>query len=77
MSQESGSSAVTKGLKDIFGESRVKDTPVSEAALTGMVCGAALMGLKPIIQYQTMTSSLKGIDHILNSCAKLHYMSGG
>ena len=45
--------------------------------MTGIVCGAALLGLKPIIQYETMTSSLKGVDHIINSCAKLHYMSGG
>lgn len=50
---------------------------MSEAGLTGLVCGAAQMGLKPILHYETMVSSLKGVDHIINSCAKLHYMSGG
>ena len=77
VSQESGTSSVTRGLRELFGENRVQDTPVSEAGLTGLVCGSALMGLKPIIQYETMVSSLKGVDHIINSCAKLHYMSGG
>lgn len=77
VSKNKGMPDVGKGLEEQFGDRRVKTSPVSEAGLTGIVCGAALMGLKPIMEFEAMSGSLKAIDHIVNSCAKLFYMSGG
>ena len=60
-----------------FGPERVWDTPISECGFSGIGVGAGLYGLRPIIEYMTMNFALQGIDHIVNSCAKAHYMSGG
>jgi len=60
-----------------YGDKRVIDTPISEAGFTGLAVGAGLYGLKPIVEFMTWNFALQAIDHIVNSCAKTHYMSGG
>lgn len=75
--QYNGAYKVSKGMYDEFGPSRVWDTPITEMGFTGIGVGAGLLGLRPIIEFMTMNFSLQGIDHIINSCAKAHYMSNG
>lgn len=72
-----GAYAVTKGLTDEFGSRRIKDSPLSEEALIGAGIGAALIGLRPIVEIMTINFTLLGIDQIVNHAAKLRYMSGG
>jgi len=60
-----------------FGPERIIDTPISEAGFTGIGVGAGLHGLRPIIEFMTWNFALQSIDHIVNSCAKAHYMSNG
>ncbi|CAM6005352.1 unnamed protein product [Sphagnum balticum] len=72
-----GAYKITKGLIEKYGPSRIWDTPITEAGFTGLGAGAALMGLTPIIEFMSMNFALQSIDHIINSCAKLHYMSAG
>lgn len=75
--QYQGAYKVSKGMLDEFGPERVIDTPITEAGFTGIGVGAGLMGLKPIIEFMTWNFSMQAIDHIINSCAKAHYMSNG
>ena len=77
MAQYDGAYKVSKGLLSRFGRERVVDTPITETAMTGIACGSALYGLKPILEFMTWNFALQGVDHIYNSCAKLNYMSGG
>ena len=77
VAQYDGAYKISKGLYRKFGANRIFDTPITESGFTGIACGAALMGLRPIVEFMTMNFSLQAIDHIVNSCAKLHYMSGG
>jgi len=72
-----GSYAVTKGFYDHFGPERVRDTPISEAAIIGSAIGAALTGLRPVAELMTVNFALSAMDHIVNQAAKLHYMFGG
>ena len=72
-----GSYAVTKGFLDKYGKDRVSDTPISESAIVGSGIGAALIGLKPIIEIMTINFALLAIDQIVNHAAKLSYMSDG
>lgn len=72
-----GTYAVTKGFYDHFGEKRVRDTPISEAAIIGGAIGAALTGLRPIAELMTINFAFSSFDHIVNEAAKLHYMFGG
>jgi len=72
-----GSYAVTRGLLDEFGERRVMDTPISESGILGAGVGAALAGLKPMVEIMTINFSLVAIDQIVNNASKIHYMSGG
>ena len=72
-----GSYAVTKGFLDKYGKERVRDTPISESAIVGSGIGAALIGLKPIIEIMTINFALLAIDQIVNHAAKLSYMSDG
>jgi pyruvate dehydrogenase E1 component beta subunit len=72
-----GSYAVTKGFLDEFGEKRVKDTPIAEAVVVGAGIGAAMAGLKPMVELMTINFSLLAIDQIVNNASKLHYMSNG
>lgn len=60
-----------------FGERRVIDTPITEAGFAGLAVGSALSGLRPIVEFMTFNFSLQAIDQILNSAAKVNYMSGG
>ena len=75
--QYNGAYKVSKGMYDEFGPTRVWDTPITEAGFTGIGVGAGMMGLKPIIEFMTINFAMQGIDHIINSCAKAHYMSNG
>lgn len=72
-----GSFAVSKGLLAEFGEERVRDTPLSESAFVGAGIGAALGGLRPIVEIMTCNFSLLALDQILNNAATLCHMSGG
>ncbi len=72
-----GTYAVTKGLFEEFGEKRVRDTPLAEEVITGAAIGAALGGLKPILELMTINFSLLAIDLLVNSAAKMRYMFGG
>jgi len=75
--QYGGCYAVTKGLLDEFGEERVRDTPLSEAAFVGAGIGAALAGLHPIVEIMTVNFSLLALDQIVNNAATIPHMSGG
>lgn len=68
---------MSKGLLQKFGPSRIWDTPISEMGFTGIGAGAAMYGLRPIIEFMTWNFALQSIDHIINSAAKIHYMSAG
>ncbi|HHK75269.1 MAG TPA: pyruvate dehydrogenase complex E1 component subunit beta, partial [Rhizobiales bacterium] len=72
-----GAYKVTQGLLDEFGGKRVIDTPITEHGFTGLGVGAAFAGLKPVIEFMTFNFAMQAIDHIINSAAKTHYMSGG
>jgi pyruvate dehydrogenase E1 component beta subunit len=72
-----GCYAVSKGLLDEFGGERVRDTPLSESAFVGAAIGAALGGLKPIVEVMTVNFSLLCLDQIVNNAATLRHMSGG
>lgn len=72
-----GTYAVTKGFYDHFGADRVRDTPISEAAIVGAAIGAALTGLRPVAELMTINFAFSAMDHIVNQAAKLHYMFGG
>jgi pyruvate dehydrogenase E1 component beta subunit len=72
-----GAYKVTQGLLDEFGPRRVIDTPITEYGFAGIGAGAAMGGLRPIIEFMTFNFALQAIDHIINSAAKTNYMSGG
>jgi pyruvate/2-oxoglutarate/acetoin dehydrogenase E1 component len=72
-----GSYACSKGLLEEFGEDRVRDTPLSESAFVGAGIGAALNGMRPIVEVMTVNFSLLALDQIVNSAATLRHMSGG
>ena len=72
-----GSYAVTKGFLDEFGPDRIRDTPISESVIVGCGIGAAMGGLRPIVELMTINFSLLAFDQIVNNAAKISYMSGG
>ena len=72
-----GAYKVTQGLLDEFGPKRVIDTPITEYGFAGIGTGAAMGGLRPIIEFMTFNFAMQAIDHIINSAAKTNYMSGG
>ncbi|WP_020178572.1 pyruvate dehydrogenase complex E1 component subunit beta [Methylopila sp. M107] len=72
-----GAYKVSQGLLDEFGAERVIDTPITEHGFAGVGVGAALAGLKPIVEFMTFNFAMQAIDHIINSAAKTLYMSGG
>ncbi len=72
-----GAYKVTQGLLEEFGPRRVIDTPITEYGFAGLGAGAAMGGLRPVIEFMTFNFALQAIDHILNSAAKTNYMSGG
>ena len=77
VAQYQGAYKVTQGLLDEFGERRVIDTPITEYGFAGVGAGAAMGGLRPIVEFMTFNFALQAIDHIINSAAKTNYMSGG
>ncbi|XP_029635416.1 pyruvate dehydrogenase E1 component subunit beta, mitochondrial [Octopus sinensis] len=72
-----GAYKVTRGLWKKYGDSRVKDTPITELGFCGIAVGAAMAGLKPICEFMTFNFSMQAIDQIINSAAKTFYMSAG
>jgi pyruvate dehydrogenase E1 component beta subunit len=72
-----GAYKVTQGLLEEFGPRRVIDTPITEYGFAGIGAGAAMGGLRPIIEFMTFNFAMQAIDHIINSAAKTNYMSGG
>ncbi len=72
-----GSYAVSKGLLEEFGEERIRDTPLSESGFVGAGIGAALNGMRPIVEVMTVNFSLLALDQIMNNAATLRHMSGG
>jgi pyruvate dehydrogenase E1 component beta subunit len=72
-----GSFAVSKGLLEEFGEERIRDTPLSESAFVGAGVGAAMGGMRPIVEVMTVNFSLLAADQIVNNAATLSHMSGG
>lgn len=72
-----GAYKVSQGLLDEFGARRVVDTPITEHGFAGLGVGAAMYGLRPIVEFMTFNFAMQAIDQILNSAAKTHYMSGG
>jgi pyruvate dehydrogenase E1 component beta subunit len=72
-----GAYKVTQGLLDEFGPKRVIDTPITEHGFAGIGAGAAMGGLRPVVEFMTFNFAMQAIDHIINSAAKTNYMSGG
>ena len=72
-----GAYKVTQGLLDEFGAKRVIDTPITEYGFAGIGTGAAMGGLRPVVEFMTFNFAMQAIDHIINSAAKTNYMSGG
>jgi pyruvate dehydrogenase E1 component beta subunit len=77
VAQYQGAYKISQGLLDEFGPKRVIDTPITEHGFTGMSVGAALNGLKPIVEFMTFNFAMQAMDQIINSAAKTLYMSGG
>ena len=77
VAQYQGAYKISQGLLDEFGAKRVIDTPITEHGFTGMAVGAALNGLRPIVEFMTFNFSMQAMDQIINSAAKTLYMSGG
>ena len=75
--QFEGAFKVTRGLLAEFGAERIVDTPISEAGFAGIGIGAAMAGLRPVIEMMTVNFSVLALDQIVNNAAKLRYMFGG
>ena len=77
VAQYQGAYKISQGLLEEFGPKRVVDTPITEHGFTGMAVGAAMNGLRPIVEFMTFNFAMQAIDQIINSAAKTLYMSGG
>lgn len=77
VAQYQGAYKVSQGLLDEFGPRRIIDTPITEQGFAGLAVGAAMNGLRPIVEFMTFNFSMQAIDQIINSAAKTLYMSGG
>ena len=77
VAQYQGAYKISQGLLDEFGPRRIIDTPITEHGFTGMAVGAAMDGLRPIVEFMTFNFAMQAIDQIINSAAKTLYMSGG
>ncbi len=77
VAEYNGAYKATQGLLDQFGDMRVLDTPISELGFAGLGVGAAMNGLRPIVEFMTFNFALVGVDQIVNNAAKIRYMSGG
>ena len=72
-----GAYKVTQGLLEEFGPKRIWDTPISEAGFSGIAIGAAMVGLRPVVEFMTFNFAILALDQIVNHAAKILYMSGG
>src|ERR687885_232073 len=72
-----GSYKITAGLLQEFGEKRIRDTPIAEEGFVGAAIGAAMLGLRPVVEIMTINFIMLAIDQIVNHAAKIHYMFGG
>ena len=77
VAQYQGAYKVSRDLLQEFGDKRIVDTPITEHGFAGLGVGAAMAGLKPIVEFMTFNFAMQAIDQIINSAAKTHYMSGG
>ncbi len=77
VAQYQGAYKISQGLLDEFGADRIVDMPITEHGFTGMAVGAAMNGLRPIVEFMTFNFAMQAIDQIINSAAKTLYMSGG
>ncbi|MCH9811626.1 pyruvate dehydrogenase complex E1 component subunit beta [bacterium] len=77
VAEYNGAYKVTKGLLDKYGPKRVIDTPIIEGGFSGLAVGAALTGLRPIVEFMSFNFSFVAFDQIVNNAMKMHYMSGG
>ena len=77
VAQYEGAYKVSQGLLDEFGDKRIVDTPITEHGFTGLGVGAAMSGLRPIVEFMTFNFAMQAMDHVINSAAKTNYMSGG
>ncbi|MEM7549072.1 MAG: pyruvate dehydrogenase complex E1 component subunit beta [Bacteroidota bacterium] len=77
VAEYNGAYKVSQGMLDEFGADRIIDTPITELGFSGVGVGAAMNGLRPIIEFMTFNFSLVAIDQVINSAAKMYYMSGG
>ena len=77
VAQYQGAYKVSQGLLEEFGEKRVVDTPITEHGFTGLAVGAAMAGLRPIVEFMTFNFAMQALDQVVNSAAKTLYMSGG
>lgn len=77
VAEYNGAYKVSKGLLDKYGATRVIDTPIAELGFTGLGVGAALAGLRPVVEWMTINFSLLAIDQVINNAAKMRHMSGG
>jgi pyruvate dehydrogenase E1 component beta subunit len=75
--QYNGAYKISQGLLEKYGPERVMDTPISEEGFTGIGIGAALAGLRPIVEWMTLNFSLQAMDQVISNAAKMRYMSGG
>lgn len=77
VAQYDGAYKTTKGLFQKWGNKRMVDTPITEMGFAGLGVGAAMGGIRPVVEFMTFNFAMQAIDHIVNSAAKTHYMSGG
>lgn len=77
VAEYNGAYKVSKGLLDKYGPHRVLDTPIAELGFTGVAVGAALVGLRPVVEWMTMNFGILALDQIINNAAKFRHMSGG
>lgn len=77
VAEYNGAYKVSQGLHEKYGSRRVVDTPITEEGFTGVAIGAAMAGLRPIVEWMTYNFSIQALDQVLNSAAKMLYMSGG
>ncbi|HBY19343.1 MAG: transketolase [Marinimicrobia bacterium 46_43] len=77
VAQYNGAYKVSKGLLDTFGEERIIDTPITEEGFTGVAIGAAMAGMRPVVEWMTFNFSIQAMDQVFNNAAKMLYMSGG
>src|SRR4026209_181384 len=77
VAEYNGAYKVSKGMLDEFGPMRIVDTPITELGFAGVGVGAAMVGLRPIVEFLTWNFALLALDQVVNSAAKMLYMSGG